>query len=53
VRFVTAGSPNGPRLPSWPAYTPSSPSVMVLGDTPKARTLPDDRARRFFEHATN
>lgn len=53
VRFATAGNPNGPRLPVWPAYTPSSPSVMVLGDTPKARMLPDDRARRFFENATN
>ena len=53
VRFATAGDPNGPRLPAWPAYTPSSPSVMVLGDTPTARVLPDGRARRFFEAATN
>lgn len=53
VQFATAGDPNGPRLPRWPAFTASSPSVMVLGDTQQARTLPDDRARRFFENATN
>jgi para-nitrobenzyl esterase len=53
VQFATAGDPNGPHLPRWPAFTTSSPSVMVLGDTQQARTLPDDRVRRFFENATN
>jgi para-nitrobenzyl esterase len=51
VRFATTGNPNGPRLPSWPAFTPQAPEVLVLGGAPKARTMPDDRTRRFFELA--
>jgi para-nitrobenzyl esterase len=49
VRFATSGNPNGPGLATWPAFMPKAPSVMVLGDAPKARTLPEDSARRFFE----
>ena len=51
VRFATTGNPNGPRLPAWPAFTPKAPEVMVLGAGPAARTMPDDRTRRFFELA--
>jgi para-nitrobenzyl esterase len=53
VRFATSGNPNAPGLPAWPAFMPSAPSVMVLGETSRARVLPDAPARRFFEDATN
>ena len=39
VRFATKGNPNGPGAPIWPAFTASSPSVMVLGETTRPRTL--------------
>ena len=39
VRFATNGNPNGRGAPAWPAFTPSSPAVMVLGETTRPRTL--------------
>ena len=53
VRFATTGNPNGPGLPSWPAFMPKVPEVMVLGAASKARMLPDDARRLFFERAMN
>jgi carboxylesterase type B len=32
VNFAACGDPNGPGLPTWPPFTPSSGSVMEVGD---------------------
>ena len=53
VRFATNGNPNALGLPSWPAFMPKTPEIMVLGAAPRARTLPDAAARTFFEIAAN
>jgi para-nitrobenzyl esterase len=49
VRFATNGDPNGAGLPRWPAFVPSAPVVMVLGETSRPRAVPDAASRRFFE----
>jgi para-nitrobenzyl esterase len=44
VNFATRGDPNGPGLPSWPAYDKND-VVQILGNTIEARRNPD--ADRF------
>jgi para-nitrobenzyl esterase len=39
VRFATNGNPNGPGATTWPAFTASSPAVMVLGEVSRPRML--------------
>src|SRR5262249_16650173 len=34
VNFVVHGDPNGPGLPSWPAFTQSAPLVLRIGANP-------------------
>jgi para-nitrobenzyl esterase len=41
VNFATNGDPNGPGLPSWPAFDVATQQAMVLDDTPSARPLPN------------
>jgi para-nitrobenzyl esterase len=41
VNFATSGDPNGPGLPSWPAFDTKSQQAMVLDDSPGARPLPN------------
>ena len=38
ANYAATGNPNGPGLPTWPAYDPKSPRVMELGDA--FRTIP-------------
>ena len=32
VRFAATGNPNGPGLPSWPAFRPGAEAFLELGD---------------------
>jgi para-nitrobenzyl esterase len=41
VNFARTGDPNGPGLPSWPAFTESSQTVMHLDANPSARPVPN------------
>ena len=44
MNFATRGNPNGPGLPSWPAYDESD-VVQILGNTIEAG--PNPQADRF------
>lgn len=33
ANYITTGDPNGHGLPRWPAYSPSSPTVMEVGES--------------------
>lgn len=40
VNFAKGGDPNGPGLPTWPAFTPESPLVMRMGVDPGPAPIP-------------
>lgn len=44
VNFVITGNPNGKGLPEWPFYNTQNAQIMMLGDHPKAETMPDKAA---------
>ncbi|MDB5009453.1 MAG: carboxylesterase [Mucilaginibacter sp.] len=44
ANFIKYGNPNGKGLPNWPSYTTNSNQIMILGDTPTAKALPDKAA---------
>jgi para-nitrobenzyl esterase len=46
VNFARTGDPNGPGLPQWPVYGPSTWQVMRLDTTPKAE--PDKLRDRYL-----
>ncbi|MEV5535066.1 carboxylesterase/lipase family protein [Streptomyces prunicolor] len=52
ANYAATGNPNGPGLPTWPAYDPKSPTVMETGDhfgpIPVASRTKTDFWRRFF-----
>ncbi|MFD1144796.1 carboxylesterase/lipase family protein [Larkinella insperata] len=48
ANFIKTGDPNGPGLPSWPAYTTQRRQIAVLGDAVKAQPLPDAASLDFL-----
>ncbi len=45
--FAKTGNPNSNGLPEWPAYNRSTKMIMVLGDNPMAKKLPDAESLDF------
>lgn len=43
VNFAKTGDPNGPGLPTWPAFTPAAQNALVFDTSPSARPLPNMR----------
>ncbi len=41
VNFATRGDPNGPGLPTWPAFTEAQPQVMRIGVNPGPAPIPN------------
>ncbi|WP_419788639.1 carboxylesterase/lipase family protein [Mucilaginibacter sp. SP1R1] len=48
ANFVKTGNPNGQGLPAWPAYNASTSQIMILGESPAAKPLPDQAALNFM-----
>lgn len=48
VNFVKTGDPNGKGLPPWPRYVVNNKQVMILGDVPRAQSIPDQAALDFL-----
>jgi para-nitrobenzyl esterase len=48
ANFARSGKPAGSGLPEWPAYTVQHKQIMVLGEKPAARPLPDAPALDFL-----
>jgi para-nitrobenzyl esterase len=48
ANFARSGAPDGNGLPQWPAYTVQDKQIMVLGEKPAARVLPDAPALEFL-----
>ncbi|WP_374948607.1 carboxylesterase/lipase family protein [Mucilaginibacter sp.] len=48
VNFAKTGNPNSIGLPVWPAYDIINHSVMLLGEQPGAKSLPDKAALDFM-----
>lgn len=40
LRFAETGDPNGPGLPTWPAYDPARPRLLFLRDDPTVGPVP-------------
>ncbi len=49
TNFAKNGDPNGPGLPLWPQFDPSSSSVMQLGDRMEAAPTEDTRSLRKID----
>ncbi|MBD0279819.1 MAG: carboxylesterase family protein, partial [Flavisolibacter sp.] len=48
ANFITKGDPNGKGLPEWPAYKITDKIIMVFGEMPQAKPLPDKAALDFL-----
>ncbi len=49
VRFASAGDPNGPGLPQWPAFDPGEPRLLELGAIVAPRPILEERRVEFYE----
>jgi len=48
TNFAKTGNPNGAGLPLWPSYNTTDRQIMILGETPAAKPLPDKAALDFM-----
>jgi para-nitrobenzyl esterase len=48
TNFTKTGNPNGKGLPAWPAYNTHDSQIMILGEKPMAKPLPDKAALDFM-----
>ncbi len=49
VNFATTGDPNGPGLPTWPAFTTARQAAMIFDKSPGARPLPNQDQVKAFD----
>ncbi|GAB4023784.1 carboxylesterase/lipase family protein [Spirosoma koreense] len=49
VNFAKTGTPNGAKLPNWPAYQPATENVIMLDKTIQSRPLPTKSQLTFWE----
>lgn len=48
TNFAKTGNPNGKGLPAWPTYNTHDNQIMILGEKPMAKPLPDKAALDFM-----
>jgi len=48
ANFATTGDPNSDKLPIWPVYDKINKNIMILGEKPAAKKLPDVEALDFI-----
>ncbi|HMH34793.1 MAG TPA: carboxylesterase family protein, partial [Puia sp.] len=48
ANFAATGNPNGNGLPEWSAYDTRDKKIMVLGEKPQTKKLPDGAALDFL-----
>ncbi|SEO17928.1 carboxylesterase/lipase family protein [Mucilaginibacter sp. OK283] len=48
TNFAKTGNPNGAGLPLWPSYNATDAQIMILGEMPTAKPLPDKAALDFM-----
>ena len=49
VNFAKVGDPNGPGLPSWPAFSATNRTAMIFDKAPGARPLPNQDKLQAFD----